>query len=390
MNEKTLFITPKFPSANMSGGLIKTKRLIEKLSMESKLTVLCLYDEGGETQFGQGEIRKIIVTNRSGPRSISFLSFLESILKRRPLAIQRNYFPQLVNKVADIYKEYDHIILDHHLLGYSIPDYSKFYYHSHNAEFKILETYISQCLSFNLLKKTVAYFERYRLFAYEERLINRAYKVFAAPPDIEVFKNSGMDGRFVETYHLGDPVELDRDLLFNQRNPNIVVLGSCSWFPNLDGLEWFVSDVWPRVRRSVPASTLLIVGQQPSSIVARFSGIEGVELLGYVDSLESIFSESRAGIVPIRIGAGMKVKLFTYAGARLPIVSTEHGVEGVSKEIVDQMAVTDDAKTFAEYLIRILGDGQFWNELRCVSQKISEKYTWEKVLAKFWNEISEN
>jgi glycosyltransferase involved in cell wall biosynthesis len=46
--------------------------------------------------------------------------------------------------------------------------------------------------------------------------------------------------------------------------PAVVVLGSGGWLPNRDALSWFLAEVWPAVRRALPAARLHVFGVSPA------------------------------------------------------------------------------------------------------------------------------
>src|SRR5579885_2213764 len=51
--------------------------------------------------------------------------------------------------------------------------------------------------------------------------------------------------------------------------PLVVFLGSMDWEPNIDGVEFFCRDVWPRVLAEVPSARFRVVGRDPHQPVHR-------------------------------------------------------------------------------------------------------------------------
>jgi hypothetical protein len=78
--------------------------------------------------------------------------------------------------------------------------------------------------------------------------------------------------------------------------------------PNLDGTDWLISEVMPRVWATEPAISLTIVGADlPPPLRDKFSAVgEHVCVLGFVPDLAPIYAAARLAVAPLRFGAGLK------------------------------------------------------------------------------------
>lgn len=130
--------------------------------------------------------------------------------------------------------------------------------------------------------------------------------------------------------------------------------------PNEDGAVWFVSAVLPLVRQSVPEARLLIVGSNPTDRVRALAG-GAVSLHANVSdlALHGFYAAARVTVVPLRFGAGVKLKVVEALREGVPLVTTPVGAQGC--EDLDQVvAVRSEANEFAEAVIRLLGDDAAW------------------------------
>ena len=53
-------------------------------------------------------------------------------------------------------------------------------------------------------------------------------------------------------------------------DPHVLFLGTLDWPPNGDAVNFFLQDVWPAVKRDVPAARLTIVGRGGSALERRW------------------------------------------------------------------------------------------------------------------------
>src|SRR4029079_7324539 len=96
----------------------------------------------------------------------------------------------------------------------------------------------------------------------------------------------------------GPPPDPERD------NPlRLLFVGSLNYEPNAQGLEWFVREVAPRVRERTHID-IEVVGPG-----RRGPELPGVGYLGRVDDLDPVYARAHAAVVPLRAGAGSRLKV---------------------------------------------------------------------------------
>lgn len=156
---------------------------------------------------------------------------------------------------------------------------------------------------------------------------------------------------------------------FSQRQGVAYVAGWASGpkSPNIDGMQWFAREVWPRVLARQPDARLSVTGARPPVEVCRFA-CESIRFVGRVDDLAKFYDSVRVVVVPNRFGAGVKNKTMEALQGGVPTVSTTVGAEGLpldeSEELSSMMLVSDDATESAEAIVELLGSEQRWNALR--------------------------
>jgi glycosyltransferase involved in cell wall biosynthesis len=126
--------------------------------------------------------------------------------------------------------------------------------------------------------------------------------------------------------------------------------------PNIESLEWFLTQVWPAVRSAAPQTELRVVG----SVCTAFAGCRtpGVSMLGFVDRIDDEYRNCWAVIAPLVSGSsGVKIKIAEALSFGRPVVTTSIGVDpGRPLEYGDAVRVADDPAQFAAQLIGIVSD----------------------------------
>lgn len=142
----------------------------------------------------------------------------------------------------------------------------------------------------------------------------------------------------------------------SRSRPIVSFTGALDYKPNVDGLLWFVRDVWPIVRRQAPASRLRIAGRSPVRGLRQVHGNNGVEVIADVPSITPYVLASRVAIAPMRISRGLPNKVLEAMGAARPVVATPAVGESLTAQPGEGILVADGAADFAEQICRLLRD----------------------------------
>jgi glycosyltransferase involved in cell wall biosynthesis len=166
---------------------------------------------------------------------------------------------------------------------------------------------------------------------------------------------------------------------------DLVFLGAMDWRPNVDGLTWFAGNVLPLIRRRRPGCSLAVVGRRPTAEVLKLAGSDPhIHVSGTVDDVRPYLWESAVSIVPLRIGGGTRLKIYEAMAARIPVVSTSVGAEGLDIRNHENIAIADAPEEFAERCVALLDDAGA--RLRMAAnawETVAACYSWEVVSRKF-------
>lgn len=166
---------------------------------------------------------------------------------------------------------------------------------------------------------------------------------------------------------------------------NIVFTGSMDWLPNEDAILWFIREILPLVRKSVPDVTLSVVGRDPSSRIRDLGNEDpSITITGRVPDVRPYMSEASAYVVPIRIGGGTRLKIYEALAMELPVVSTAVGAEGLPLIDGEHILIRDDPASFAEAVIGLLKDETTAKRIgESAAAKVRSDFGWSNAASKF-------
>ena len=131
--------------------------------------------------------------------------------------------------------------------------------------------------------------------------------------------------------------------------------------PNVDAAQWLIKDVMPKVWESVPDAEVYLVGSKPTADVQALSTTRRVTVTGSVtaEELAQHYASARVSVVPLRFGAGVKLKVVETMQSGVPLVTTSVGLQGLPG--IDGTLQPHDAPAqIAAELIELLRSDELW------------------------------
>src|SRR5665213_4577915 len=237
-------------------------------------------------------------------------------------------------------ERFDAIICDFLASAANIPELENVVLFQHNVESAIWKRHTEHAPT--TWHRAYCRGQYERMLRYEAEVCRAAKKIIAV---------SNADSREIQSLYGASriasvPTGVDIDYFFpcraTQANNDLVFLGSMDWRPNIDGLNWFVGSVLPLIRARRPDCSLAMVGRSPTSEILRLAGTDvRIHVTGTVDDVRPHLWESAVSIVPLRIGGGTRLKIYEAMAAKIPVVSTSVGAEGLDVRDGDNIAIAD-------------------------------------------------
>lgn len=135
----------------------------------------------------------------------------------------------------------------------------------------------------------------------------------------------------------------------------LVFIGSGGHYPNEEGLKWFISKIWPKVKNANPNLELHIIGNWLESQKKPYSQDYSIIFEGFVEDLTKAF-DGAITIVPILSGSGIRMKILDCVNYGSPFVSTTVGALGMGFNDGKDCFIADTPEDFASKIITLIKD----------------------------------
>ena len=135
----------------------------------------------------------------------------------------------------------------------------------------------------------------------------------------------------------------------------ISFIGSLDWAPNLEGLQWFLSDIWPSIHAAFPDLEFHIAGRKtPASLLSLT--LPNVYVHGEVPDSTRFLARYPMMVAPILSGSGTRVKILDAMSIGRVVVATSMGLEGIDATHRSEVLICDTADDFVQQLSYLQAD----------------------------------
>lgn len=138
---------------------------------------------------------------------------------------------------------------------------------------------------------------------------------------------------------------------------NLLFIGCYSW-PNIQGLEWFVENVMPRLDAKYK---LLVVGLGMEKLrsLPLYSDNKSIEVIGGVKNLSEWYMRSDIVLGPIFVGDGMKTKTAEALMYGKAFIGTDEALEGYENSFFVRANTSDEFVSAIENIVVPVGKVNF-------------------------------
>jgi sugar transferase (PEP-CTERM/EpsH1 system associated) len=136
----------------------------------------------------------------------------------------------------------------------------------------------------------------------------------------------------------------------------VIFVGDMSYFPNQVAVDFFAREVFPIVRKSVPAARFRIVGRNPSKKVRQLADLGAIEVTGSVPDVRPYLAQSQVSVAPFSIAAGIQNKILESMACGLPVVATSRAAQGLARQVAESVEIADEPSALAKAVVNLLSD----------------------------------
>ncbi|MFE9080443.1 glycosyltransferase [Bacillus mobilis] len=388
-----LFLTHLYPYPPDDGGRIVTFNTIKEFHSYGYNVILGSFLDNSiqEKPKMPMELKEVVIPfNYKNSYEKLFKNLFSMIPYNMYKYINRNMEIELVKILKE--EKIDLIYIDHLHMAY----YAEFLKRNfeelnipvvlrqHNVESTIFERAVQE--EKNIIKKMYLKIQYHRLYKYESRVVNQFDEIFTITDD-DSDRMLEMNNKIkISCVPAGVDIEKYKPIsnLVKNNKPVITFLGTMSWLPNINGIQWFLDEIFPEVLKFNNEIILYIVGKNPPEKLYRYQKKypHNVVITGFVEDEREYVAQSDVFIVPLKIGGGMRIKILNALAMKKAIVTTSIGVEGI-KISSDGICICDNKQEFVKSIINLLQDNSFSTEMSEKGyREVISKYSTEKILRK--------
>jgi glycosyltransferase involved in cell wall biosynthesis len=353
---------PPYPSIDggciamntVTNGLIEAGCHVKVLTIETPKHALH-YEELPEEYIKKTQIESVFVDT-----SINLVDAFSALVTSDSYNISRFFSPDFDRKLIEVLKshKFDVVQLESLFMTPYIgtirrTSRAKIVLRSHNLEYIIWENLAKGTK--NLPKKTYLKILASQLKKYELNVIKDVDGI--ATISSEDYKKyiSFKSDKPIANIPFGVDLKKYRAGKEKTEENSIFHIGAMDWAPNVEGVDWFIKNVWPVVHKKNKQLKFYIAGKAMPDKYGKLES-KNIFCLGEVENARAFMDSKKLMVVPLLSAGGIRVKIIEGMALRKCIVSTQTGADGIDFKIDKNIAIANDAPAFAAKILELFND----------------------------------
>lgn len=398
--QSILLISPFPPLPNTGAGVAIFSDLTELQKRGSTIDLICFRSNRSVDSLDPVRrlCRHLILIE--GPSSWTFQIMYDALWKQRPLVVSRHDSLEMQHRITQqlttvrydvVLVEFSFMfqylksdlnfaqekrplfVLDHRVVTPNVYRYFKQV--TQNPILKFLRTY--EIFRLKQYLQNVLCFADRNLFTGKEDL-DYVRREFTVTDEKLVYRPTGL---VLDRYPVADPESVEPY--------SIGFFGAYDWQANVDAVIYFVNDILPLIVQKMPQVRFVLAGRAAPKRIRALAHHPHIEFVGEVDDMFEIAQRVAVIVVPLRIGAGTRLKILEAMAWGKPIVATTIGVEGVDHIDGEDILVRDTPESFVEATVALLNDPIQQRKLaQGARRRIENDYTTQRSVDRLQQAIS--
>jgi glycosyltransferase involved in cell wall biosynthesis len=308
-----------------------------------------------------------------------------SAVRSRPFIIQEYHRREMAEAVARTVREEKIDVIHAHFLHVgqyaACKGSAAFVYDAHNVEHVLWQRFAA--IQKSPAMRAFARIQLPKFVRWQQRVAGWSEKIVTlSDTDRDEFLRIA-PGADVTTVPNGADVEYFAPQAHIPVEENTVVyFANFGWPPQDDAALHFHDDILPLVRREIPDVKLYLAGKTPPEAIRRLAS-DRVVVTGQVPDIREYVQRAAVVVLPLRVGAGTKHRVFQALAMEKPLVTTSVGAEGIALEHGRTAMITDDPRAFAGHTVALLRDRAQRDAMgRAGRELVLARYDWRANYAK--------
>lgn len=244
----------------------------------------------------------------------------------------------------------------------------------HNVESDLILQTGSSALP--LLRPLVNQIHRRNLLLFERKTAENCDITFAYSR-VDMLRYATLFRKANWSYTSGGAHVDDSLLTTPPESPSLLIVGTLSYLPNIEGIHWFLEFVLPLLPKKTKIS---VAGSNASPELKQRLVQAGIKFIDTPIDLRTIYQSHAICLVPLLSGSGTRGRILEALSYGRPVVTSTKGVEGLEIERGEGVLVADAPDDFAKKIILLMEN---FNERKLISRcgflKAKKYFNWSVV-----------
>jgi sugar transferase (PEP-CTERM/EpsH1 system associated) len=163
----------------------------------------------------------------------------------------------------------------------------------------------------------------------------------------------------------------------------ILFTGAMDYWPNIDAVCWFASEVMSFILASEPKARFYIVGMNPAPAVQALASSPGVVVTGGVPDIRPYLQHAAVVVAPLRLARGIQNKVLEAMAMARPVVISAAACVGVTGTPGQDFEVAMSPQEFVDKVLALADERVGCTLGRAARAHILADYAWDRNLAAF-------
>lgn len=386
MRKKVLVLLSRIPYPLDKGDKLRAYHQIRELSHKHSLILFALSDETPHPEaYNHLKTFACEVHFFKLNKFRIYLRLFANIFSVLPFQVAYFYHAAAQRKLRSIIQEFQPDILYCQLIrtalyalpfeGIKVLDYQDVFSKGLERRARLSPWYLKPLI------KT----EYQRVYKFEQKVFDWfSAKTIISHADRQHIPHPGKDsihvvpnGVDMSYYHHTDPN--------HHQTIDILFTGNMAYPPNINGAEYLLKYIMPRVWQHLPNARVAIVGSSPPASLLRMQS-EKVIISGWVDDIRSYYRQARVFVAPMQIGTGLQNKLLEAMAMQVACVTSPLANEALKATPGEEILIGNNPGEYTKQVLSLLQENTQRNQLARNGQKfVNQNFKWSAVCLQLEN-----
>ena len=151
----------------------------------------------------------------------------------------------------------------------------------------------------------------------------------------------------------------------------IIFFGAMSRVENQDAALWFLNNVMPIIEPL--GFRFTVIGNKPPRGLTELQ-TNSFTCTGFVKSIEPFMTNSLCMVVPLNLGAGIKIKVLEAMSAGIPVLTNSIGIEGIPAKAMTEYLHCETPDEYVETICDLYSSPKMRRKISALSKSFIRKH----------------